>query len=371
MTAIWKDDGASWNLLLPTGFPDEATLHQLVAEAPHILPLSGIPQLAIIGAEVALAGNRADLIAIEPSGRLAIIEIKLAQNAEARRAVIAQVLTYAAHLRGETPESVAEILNDHLSRRGFRSLLDAALSIDQIDEIDTDEFERGLAHSLRSGGFRLVLVLDQAPPELVKLVGFLEAVTSELVIDLITVASYQIDESRIIVPRRVDPERELGTVAVAPRGPAQTPSKGMFYRGPDEFLASIEDAEENDRPSLRRLANWALELEKIGVATLGAYRGKTGRVTLLPYIPGEDAGLVTIWNDRGAYLSFWRSVFERRAPIALKTIESMPTGLKIGQGNTARDISDELLDLLSDAYREAATGRVSSKVPTDDVPDDG
>jgi hypothetical protein len=39
----------------------------------------------------------ADLIAIEPNGRISVIEIKLARNAEARRAVIAQVLAYAAY----------------------------------------------------------------------------------------------------------------------------------------------------------------------------------------------------------------------------------------------------------------------------------
>jgi hypothetical protein len=30
-------------MLAPTGFPDEATLHGLVEEAPELLPLSGNP----------------------------------------------------------------------------------------------------------------------------------------------------------------------------------------------------------------------------------------------------------------------------------------------------------------------------------------
>src|SRR5437763_1838734 len=45
------------------------------------------PRLIVVGREVQLGSGRADLIAIEPSGRIAIIEIKLAWNAEARRAV--------------------------------------------------------------------------------------------------------------------------------------------------------------------------------------------------------------------------------------------------------------------------------------------
>lgn len=55
-----------------------------------------------------LGGGYADLLAAEPSGRLAIIEVKLAKSPEARRAVIAQVLTYAAYLRGMTRETLEQ-----------------------------------------------------------------------------------------------------------------------------------------------------------------------------------------------------------------------------------------------------------------------
>ena len=108
MTAIWQNDGSGWRILTPKGSPDEAALHTLVDEAPQLLPLSGTPGLAIIGREVRLGGGYADLLAAEPSGRLAIIEVKLAKSPEARRAVIAQVLTYAAYLRGMTRETLEQ-----------------------------------------------------------------------------------------------------------------------------------------------------------------------------------------------------------------------------------------------------------------------
>ena len=40
---------------------------------------------------------------MESSGRLVIIEVKLAGNAESRRAVVAQVLSYAGYLQGLSP----------------------------------------------------------------------------------------------------------------------------------------------------------------------------------------------------------------------------------------------------------------------------
>ena len=61
MTALWENNGDGWRLVAPSGFPDEATLHDLVEEAPHLLPLSGSPSLVIVGREMSLGGGSADL----------------------------------------------------------------------------------------------------------------------------------------------------------------------------------------------------------------------------------------------------------------------------------------------------------------------
>ena len=80
MTAIWQNDGTGWRLLAPTGFPDEQTLHDLVEETPQILPLAGDPRLVMIGKAVLLGNGYADLVAVEPSGRLVVVEMKLFRN---------------------------------------------------------------------------------------------------------------------------------------------------------------------------------------------------------------------------------------------------------------------------------------------------
>ena len=122
--------------------------------------------------------------------------------------------------------------------------------------------------------------------------------------------------------------------------------------GADEFVASIESAPAEYREELRRLGEWALALEREGLVTLTTYHGK-GRLTLLPRFKDEGVGLVTIWNDRGAYLSLWRSVFERRAPNSITRIEDI-IGKKIGTGNSTGDLRTEVLDALTNAYREGA-----------------
>jgi hypothetical protein len=356
MTAIWQNDGTGWRLSAPVGFPDEQTLHDLVEETPQILPLAGDPKLVVVGKEVGLGNGYADIVAVEPSGRLAIVEFKLSRNAEARRAVVAQVLTYAAHLKGLGPEAVErDVLGRHMRHRGYESLQGAVASNDQEGSFDPTTFSEGLAQCLSQGHFRLVIVLDEAPQELVALVGYLGSVTQELLIDLITVSAYEVGGSQVLVPQRVDPERP--TSQTSPPKPPSSKTKGRLVDGWDDFAEAIEQSPREQRLGLRRLCEWAVSLEREGLVHLSTYHGVAHRWTLLPRLRTENAGLVTIWNDGGAYLQFWRSVFERRAPETLSRVERIAP-IQIGQGNTTREVSDELLEALTDAYREATAGKI-------------
>ena len=103
MTAIWgTDPNGRWLPLTPTPYLAEAELHDLVRDAPQMLPLAGTPQLTVLGREVRLGNGYADLLAVESTGRLVVVEVKLSANAESRRAVVAQVLSYAAIYRALT-----------------------------------------------------------------------------------------------------------------------------------------------------------------------------------------------------------------------------------------------------------------------------
>lgn len=361
MTAIWRNDGSGWRLLAPTGFPDEAALHSLVEQAPQLLPLAGAHGLVVVGREVQLGTGYADLIAVEPTGRLVIIEVKLARNAEARRAVVTQALTYAAYLRGLDPSVLDEdILGRHLRARNYENLAGAISANDQEGSFDASAFTEGLAESIAQGRFRIVFVLDDVPEELVRLVGFLEAVTDKILIDLIRVSSYEINGSQILVPQRVDAASRVIETAPPITKPA---TEGRYVEGPGDFIAAIDQSLEQHRPVLRKMVEWARILEREGLVRLWTYHGKSGRLTLLPQLPAEGVGLVTIWNDNGPFMSLWRSVIQRRAPNCLPRIEQIVSPTAVGQGTTVRDISDELLEMLTAAYREANGGKVEP-IPT-------
>lgn len=357
MTAIWHHDGLGWRLLAPAGFPAETALHELVEQAPHILPLAGSPRLVVLGKEVLLGGNYADLIAVEPTGRLVVIEIKLARNAEARRAVIAQILTYAAYLRGlDLAALERDVLGSHLTRLGYASLADAASANDQEGTFDELSFTAALAECLADGRFRLVLVLDDAPEELVRLVGYLEAVAGKLIIDLVTVAAYEVAGSQVVVPQRVDPERAAPQPSTSP-GSMPGP-QGRYVEGASDFESAIATSPTDSQPLLQRLTDWARELEREGLVKLGTYHGVSGRLTLLPRLLADNVGLVTIGNDRGPYVQFHRSVIERRAPASLARIEQLAEPARVGKGTNTKLVSEALLAALTDAYREAVSGHV-------------
>lgn len=352
MTSIWADSEASWQLLAPSGFPTEAALHDIVEAAVQILPLSGQPKLAVVGREVRLGSGYADLVAVDPVGEIALIEIKLAHNDDARRAIVAQVLAYAAYLDGMSVDDLqTAVLASHLKAKHWTDLAEAAETAWQGPGFNVATFRDTLGESLRVGRFRLVLVLDTIPAELIRLVAFLESSTANLTIDLVTISLFAVGERKVLVPQRVEPQRRAAEIH-APGSPTGLAAESD---GSEEFRKGVEAVTGEGRPLLDRILAWATQLESSELARLVSVVGAT-RTVLRVHVPG-DAGLVTLWNEKAmAWVSPWRSVFQRRAPRALEGLDKLLGPEAIGQGNYLKRIDDEVLGLITAAYREA-TGR--------------
>lgn len=356
MTALWKlEDDRSWTTVPAAGFPSEAELHDLIESAPQLLPLAGSPDLVVLGREVRLGSGAADLVAVEPGGRVALIEVKLGKNAEARRAVVAQLLAYAAALYGSSIEDLNVLLRPHLEKRGVTSVAALVAERDQTGSYDASEFAATLRQSL-TGQLRLVFVLDEVPEDLTRLVGFLETVTNDgLVIDLVTIGSYDIGGTRVVVPQRVEPDPMLRTPSARGAATSHSPKP---VKGSEIFEASITEAAAEHRSRLQHLLEWAQKLERDGHAELYSTTGK-GRWTLLPKVAGDWAGLVTIWNDGGPGLTLHRGVFEAtRATAALHNID--PSGTAVGMGTKASANDDALLEQIRQAYVEAKGRKIST-----------
>jgi hypothetical protein len=131
-----------------------------------------------------------------------------------------------------------------------------------------------------------------------------------------------------------------------------TAKESQLVKGANDFIASLDSVSEKAKMFLQQLCDWAVSLEQKHLVQLYTYHGKGEILTLLPRLKLGDAGLVSIYNNHGtAYIQFWRSVFERRAPVSLAHIEA--SIMLIKQGNTCYEVSEELLAMLTEAYREA------------------
>ena len=355
MAGIWTNRGEGWELGSPQAFRDEAALHRLIEQNPQLLPLAGSPSLTILGSEIQLGSGSADILAVESSGRPAVIEVKLARNSEARRAIVSQVIAYAAYLHGYKVDDLEQgPLRKALADAGYSSILNAVQANDQEGAVDADSFSASMQQYLDQGNFRLVLVLDEVSAELERVIAYLNAITlQDLTIDLITLTVYDVNGAQVALPQRVSPD--IG--AMMPDRLKPTPPSGVLSDGPDAFRASMEGTTGETRTKFDDLIAWAESLASLPNVRLFSYSGVGAkRYTLLPYIMPDKVGLVTIWNDnQQPCISVWRTVFDRLAPNSIEPVEHEIVTDTIRQGNTISNITTELLDAMTKAYREAVS----------------
>lgn len=90
-----------------------------------------------------------DLLLVESTGRLTVLEAKLAKNSEARRAVVAQALAYAAFLKGMEREVVEQkVLRKYLDSMNVRNIAELVSNALQIGSIDEKQFYAEFDRSL-------------------------------------------------------------------------------------------------------------------------------------------------------------------------------------------------------------------------------
>ncbi|MBM3470157.1 MAG: hypothetical protein FJX73_05115 [Armatimonadetes bacterium] len=80
------------------------------------------------GWEVSVEVGPIDALLVSESGRIAIVETKLAYNPERRRAVLAQLLDYAVHLQGMESAELGPIPEDMVDMDQVRDHLDVGTS---------------------------------------------------------------------------------------------------------------------------------------------------------------------------------------------------------------------------------------------------
>ncbi len=344
MSVLWSKSGeGQWQEGKRTGFVDEAVIEQIIFDAPSMLPLAGNPSLVPLKRQFKLANGRVDVMAIELGGRPVIIEVKLGSSHEARRAVLGQILAYGAYL-------------EKLPLDAFLAESGPDLGVESEFE-NKEEFMRSIGEHLENGYFRLVLVLDHVPAELVRTAAYLQwGATSKIWIDLVELRTYEVSGEQVIVPFAVPLPQQPAPMVLSSYGTTSV----LREDGSELFRGSLPGLPAASVETLVKLANWAEGLASARLTRLVSAKGNANCVLTLRLLD-SDKGLASIWNAAsGPRLVLHGTVLAARAPMATYELSN---ALSLNDLSTKATFhipldspgaaSEKLLDLLRAAYEEA------------------
>ncbi len=163
-----------WEVVDSADYVGEADLQALIAQSPSLIPFDEIREesspLLVAIREFGLPGSgNTDLIAFTETGDIAVIECKLAANAEIKRKVIGQILEYGAYL---WKMSYAEI-DSRVQRLTGSSLAELVQASSATPGWDEEAFRQNVSQTLANGDFALIIAVDEINEELARTIRFL------------------------------------------------------------------------------------------------------------------------------------------------------------------------------------------------------
>lgn len=158
---IRQGDG-TWLEPHDAGYALESELQEILAAHPELIP--GVSPAAKTCREFQSEVGPADIVVVDSTGELTLVECKLASNPQIRREVVGQMFDYASRLWKMD-------VQDFASKWQARS--SHPLNLDE--EGGDGSLRESLARNLAAGRFRIVLAVDVINPALKKMIEYLNA----------------------------------------------------------------------------------------------------------------------------------------------------------------------------------------------------
>ena len=190
-----------------------------------------------------------DHLFIDQSGIPTFVECKRSADPRARREVVAQMLDYAANgTKYWAIDRIRQCAAETASRKG--STLDATLAEFLGNEEDVESFWSQVENNLDEGRVRLIFVLEEAAPELRRLVEFLNEKMSDVEVLVVELRQFLGHGKTAVVPRVIG-------MTEAAREKKTGPSRPRAQRwDEDSFFAKLADSNHaQDVPLARRIVD--------------------------------------------------------------------------------------------------------------------
>jgi hypothetical protein len=195
-------------------YDTEDVLQALIAKFPSLLAgdqfgENGPRRWVLVAREAGLpsevdGGGRwsVDHLFLDQDAVPTLVEVKRSSDTRIRREVVGQILDYAAHAVVNWPE---ERLRELFERRCEADRLDPESEIAAVltPDADADAFWQQAWTNLRAGRIRLVLLSDEIPNELRRVVEFLNGQMDPAEVIAIEVKQYVGDGVKTLVPRAI------------------------------------------------------------------------------------------------------------------------------------------------------------------------
>lgn len=194
------------------GYVSEGQLQELLASHPQLLSGDQVDPEAprrwlLVLREAGIpdsddGGNRwsVDHLFLDQDGIPTLVEVKRSSDSRIRREVVGQMLDYAANALVYWPHNAIQL---HFERSCDRRNLDPRIVLDQFldGEQTVDAFWDKVKNNLQAQRVRLIFVADEIPPELQRIVEFLNGQMERAEVLALEVRQYAGEGHRTLVPR--------------------------------------------------------------------------------------------------------------------------------------------------------------------------
>jgi len=194
------------------GYSSEDLLQELLSRYPHLLAGDQIDtdvprRWVLVSREIGVPDREAggvrwsaDHLFLDQDGIPTIVEVKRSTDTRIRREVVGQMLDYAANAVAFWP---VESIRSRLEARcdGEAITLDQLLAELLGADGDADAFWQAVKTNLQAGRVRLVFVADQIPPELRRVVEFLNNQMDPAEVLAVEIKQYVGEGVKTLIPR--------------------------------------------------------------------------------------------------------------------------------------------------------------------------
>lgn len=189
----------------------EEGLQKLIEQYPQTIPGSQIdpgsedpPRFVLLCREMTIGSWSLDFLLVDQYSIPTLVETKLVENPESRRAVVGQIMEYAANAADAWGEGrLREKAAEYWSKRG-KELGEVLIEAFGGDDFDVDDFWSNVEENLQRSKIRLIIAADELHPEVRRIIEYLNTETRNIAILGLELRCYGEDEDFIVlVPRLV------------------------------------------------------------------------------------------------------------------------------------------------------------------------